>query len=295
MKKSHFWLLFLSISVILCLRDGNNRLNANNSVPVSPFTFLDESRDIPEGWKFETLECEKRVHVDNDTSKQGMLINVSLQYPVIAPANINLKKVQESFAVIFRGNESSALTPQEAFDERVAQFVTGAEEEGRLWKEESNEYINFSFFEDNLATDVHSMNNHVITTSTGGYSYMGGAHGSYYVKYDNIDLRDGSIISENMLFRPGYEGKLAKLIQDAVAERNNSEDETDHISLLVELNQIEPNGNFILSYDGIDYIYNQYEISPYVQGVVEVNIPYEDIAALISERYLEIIENIQSN
>ena len=44
---------------------------------------------------------------------------------------------------------------------------------------------------------------------------------------------------------------------------------------------IQPNGNFRITEAGITYIYNQYEIGPYVLGAVEVTIPWSELKDLL--------------
>ena len=46
---------------------------------------------------------------------------------------------------------------------------------------------------------------------------------------------------------------------------------------------IEPNGNFKLSEEGITYIYGQYEIGPYYLGIIKVTIPWDELGDLVRE------------
>lgn len=262
--------------------------------PASLVISQGDKRPLAEAWNFDTLVFDKRIHIDNDTTKAGMKVGVSFVYPVSSPENIDLRKVQQTFSKIFTNKKNFSGTIKEAFDTIVNNYVSNAIEYGKDWEEEDNEFISFSNFEENTETSVDHVSRYVITVSSGGYSYLGGAHGMYGIGYDNIDLRDGDIIDENKLFNPEYESKLAELIQDVVTERNNSSNEDGHIMLLVEIPEIKSNDNFILSDEGIVYIYNQYEISPYVQGIVEITVPYDKVKPLIKNKYIEVIEDIQS-
>jgi hypothetical protein len=44
---------------------------------------------------------------------------------------------------------------------------------------------------------------------------------------------------------------------------------------------IEPNGNFVIAPEGMTYIYNRYEIGPYVSGIVRVTVPWEELEGLM--------------
>ena len=45
--------------------------------------------------------------------------------------------------------------------------------------------------------------------------------------------------------------------------------------------EIKPNGNFLLSEEGIVYIFNQYEIAPYAAGVIELTIPWDEVSDIL--------------
>ena len=47
------------------------------------------------------------------------------------------------------------------------------------------------------------------------------------------------------------------------------------------IEDIFPNNNFWLDNEGIHYAFNQYEIAPYVMGVIKVDIPYEDLKDIL--------------
>lgn|GEM_PF-1173052 len=259
----------------------------------SPVISSSETKPVHEGWKFDTLVFDRKIHIDNDTTMDAMKVDVSLVYPASSPSYIRLQDIQQSFARVFTGNRKFSGNITVAFDTIVGNYISSAMQYGKEWQEEGNEFINFSNYEETKTTHVDFVYQDLIILSSAHYSYLGGAHGAYYIKYDNIDLRDGSIIEENKLFNPGYENALAELIQNAVRERNDSPDEDEHIMLLVEIPEIKPSGNFFFSPEGIVYVYNQYEIAPYVQGPVEITVPYYKLHSIINNDYAQIISSIK--
>ena len=44
-----------------------------------------------------------------------------------------------------------------------------------------------------------------------------------------------------------------------------------------------PSKNFLLKSDGIDFLYNAYEIAPYVVGVTVLKIPYEALTDVLKK------------
>ncbi|MDU1904294.1 MAG: RsiV family protein [Dysgonomonas sp.] len=245
-----------------------------------------------EEWRFDSLTFQKTIHIDNDTSKGSFTSDIYFIYPVSVPDEINLKDLQKTFARIFSEDENFSGTPQQVFDEVVNTYMAEALEDIQEREKEQNDSFVFSNYEQNKGNSIDDIfKQYILSISTGYYSYTGGIHGNYYESYCNIDLRNCQIIEESQLFKAGYEEKLASLIQDIINERNSSTDDNDHISLLGNITDIKPNQNFCFSENGIIYIYNPYEIGPYSQGMVEIEIPYEEIEVLLNENYSFILNN----
>lgn len=108
------------------------------------------------------------------------------------------------------------------------------------------------------------------------YIYTGGAHGGRTVICRNFNVKDGSAAAEDDIFIDGYETKLTRLLAEKAVEAVGEENTE---SLWTE--NIKPNGNFILSNDGIRYIFNQYEIAPYALGVIEIQINWDEIKDIV--------------
>jgi len=268
----------LLISLFISINGYGNEHKTNNKIKLA---------DIPiEEWRFDSLTFQKTIHIDNDTSKGSFTCDIYFIYPVSVPGEVNLKGLQSTFAQIFSEDEDIPETPQQAFDKIVNTYMSEALEDIQEREKEQNDaflFYNYELNKGNAIDDIFKQ--HILPVSVGYYSYTGGIHGNYYEYYCNIDLRDCKIIEESRLFKPGYEEKLTLLIQNAINERNNSENEDDHISLLGNIEDIKSSGNFCFSENGIIYIYNPYEIGPYAQGMVEIEIEYDEIETLLDEKY----------
>lgn len=108
------------------------------------------------------------------------------------------------------------------------------------------------------------------------YTYTGGAHGGTSISGLNFDRKTGDTLSEDDIFAYGYEERLS----DALRSHLKSSLPTEDYDMLFDTD-ITPNGNFILSKAGITYIYGQYEIGPYVCGIIKVTVPWEEIQSLL--------------
>ena len=109
------------------------------------------------------------------------------------------------------------------------------------------------------------------------YTYTGGAHGMTSETTLNFDTDNGSLIGETELFQDGYEERLSSLLSLHLPEALQEPGDT----AMLFTRDIRPNGNFRVSEAGITYIYNQYEIGPYVLGAVEVTVPWEELKDLL--------------
>ena len=111
------------------------------------------------------------------------------------------------------------------------------------------------------------------------YTYTGGAHGMTSETALNFDMKTGSLLTEGDFFKEGYKEKLPALLSGHLA--SSLENPADTSMLFTR--EIGPNGNFMVSPEGVTYIYNQYEIGPYVMGAIRVTVPWDELEGLIEE------------
>jgi len=94
------------------------------------------------------------------------------------------------------------------------------------------------------------------------YSYLGGAHGTTRITVGTLDRRDGRRMQVSDFVPSGKLAALRQALYDGAVEKLGGKDH-----LQSEVGVIE---NFYLAKDGLHFIYNQYEIACYADGVVEV-------------------------
>lgn len=109
------------------------------------------------------------------------------------------------------------------------------------------------------------------------YTYTGGAHGTTSVIALNLDMKTGAAVTEEEMFKAGYSDRLSGHLTGRLPESLENPADT---SMLFEKN-IRPNGNFTVSDSGVTYIYNQYEIGPYVMGTINVTVPWNELEDLL--------------
>lgn len=124
------------------------------------------------------------------------------------------------------------------------------------------------------------------------YTYNGGAHGMSTVTNYIFDLRTGKIINEMDIFGKNIDRPLHHLlVEQARLLRNDSilPSETDIFSD----DMIVANGNVELGENGLSYIFNPYEIAPYVYGIISIPLDNAKVLPLL-DRSCPVYDYIKS-
>ncbi len=115
------------------------------------------------------------------------------------------------------------------------------------------------------------------------YGYTGGAHPFSGRRYSVLSLKDASQIILPDLLNPGYETALNVAAEKIFRQvRKLKEEETPEEQGFSFPNDVfSVNDNFGVLKEGLDFIFNPYEIAPYALGPTQFLVPYEDIQELI--------------
>lgn len=107
------------------------------------------------------------------------------------------------------------------------------------------------------------------------YSFRGGAHGIQTLSNIVFDNKTGDVVREEDLFTPGYEEPVAQLLRLAV--KTSMEEEDPELMQLVQLELVVPNGNFCVREDGVEWLFQPYEVGPYALGIVSATLSWEEL------------------
>jgi len=113
------------------------------------------------------------------------------------------------------------------------------------------------------------------------YSFRGGAHGIQTLSQIVFDAKTGEQVHEADLFAPGYEEPVAQLLRLAV--KSAMEQEDPELMQLVNLEEVRPNGNFSLHEDGVEWLFQPYEVGPYALGIVSATLTWEDLRPFMKQ------------
>lgn len=113
-----------------------------------------------------------------------------------------------------------------------------------------------------------------LASDYGGYS--GGAHGYYGTTVHTFDLAAGRMVRAADLFKPGSEGEIVALLEQAFRDSRGLEAGADiKEALLVE--SIPLTDNFSVDGNGITFVYVPYEIASYADGQIELTLPWQSL------------------
>lgn len=105
----------------------------------------------------------------------------------------------------------------------------------------------------------------IITLKNRGYLYEGGVHGFGWESGETFLVKDGTVLSTDM-FPPIY--VMKDTILRGIADKSNISIE-DVYYRLFNASEIDYPGVVVIEEDGINFIYQPYEIAPYSEGVVK--------------------------
>ncbi len=134
-------------------------------------------------------------------------------------------------------------------------------------------------WEEISAMKLVSHQNDILILQYSGSGYSGGAHGYYNEIYKVFDLKNKKAISQNEIFQNPND----KFWNDILMKNFTDKDQKE--MLLVD--KIELNDNFYFDNQGITFVYNQYEITAYAAGVVNITIPFSSIKEKLKPEFLK--------
>lgn len=239
--------------------------------------------------KTEEKDYVKKYFLSKDTTKGALSIDVEVEIPVAFADKEVLKSIRTILITNLFGEEYIS----HATDSLVFLFTKDLCADYK----ENNEPLltaldsanRYSFNNEHVVSGFSLLSDKKIYVyGIERYVYMGGAHGLETRNYYNFDLKTGKSITEKDLFKTNYETELSELIKKRIIEESKESNETKDLEPILSLedtdfwsDSIKPNGNFYITDESINYVFNPYEIAPYYMGQTEVTIPFNRLKSLL--------------
>lgn len=255
------------------------------------------------GVKYDTVFIAEQYHLEGDSAKPSCSINLVFVYPTEI-RKMDVGDLQKIFIQSVFGLPYDSLSPHDAASQYVQNYIDNYKNDARTYSENADEIAQINA----MMPDVHiDESEHAVENSF--YSYYeklsdsivydyydvlsfqvkqsnskGAAHS--YSSYRNyvVNLKNGTLLTENDIFNPGYDTALQSLFVASLLEQNKvkSVNELEDLGYF-GIEEVMPNRNFLVNGDGIIYTFNKGEYSAYQLEAPEVFIPYSAIRSLLKE------------
>ena len=255
------------------------------SVLVSVTFFSCTSKTV----KTEEKDLTKRYYLTKDTTKGWLNVDIEVEIPTqFADTNV-LKSIRATIISNLFGNEYISQPNDSLVPIFAKELLSDYRDNNEPLINELDSTSHYSFNNEHTVTGFSLLSDKKIYAyGVERYIYMGGAHGLETRNFYNFDLKTGKIITEKDLFKANFESELAKLIKARIVEESkeykdekNSEPITDLEDTDFWTDSIKSNGNFYITDESINYVFNPYEIAPYYMGQTEVTLPFSRLKSLL--------------
>ena len=105
------------------------------------------------------------------------------------------------------------------------------------------------------------------------YWYRGGAHGSSTYCQIVFDAKTGDVITEADIFTDGSSRPVASLMQEQV--RKDIEADNPEVLDLLDLDLVEPNANFSVGPEGMQWLFQPDDLLPHAFGPLTVTVSWD--------------------
>lgn len=144
-------------------------------------------------------------------------------------------------------------------------------------------------------SDIHA---HVLENNSNYLSiaidyddFMGGAHGNHGMIFSNYNIKTKKRIVLNDIIPAGKMDSLTLIAKEIFIKQEGIDGKVKTFdNYFFKDNIFSLNDNFLLQDSSILFLYNIYEIKPYVDGMTNLEIPYQDIKSLLSAEAKEILK-----
>lgn len=228
----------------------------------------------------------ERFYLAADTSKGALSIELNVEIPVCFDDDKVLDSIRNNIISNLFGLEYISFDN----DSLVQQFTADLKTEYKLTNEpiltEMDEKSLYSFNNEHILDGFSLLSDeHIYSYGINRYVFMGGAHGLNTINYLNFNLKNGKQITESDLFMKNSTKKLTELIKKRIVEQSLEDESLEPIKNLEKtdfwIDAIKPNGNFYITDESLNYVFNPYEIGPYYLGITEVRLPYERLKSIL--------------
>jgi hypothetical protein len=239
--------------------------------------------------KTEEKDLVKRYFLSSDTLKGALSVDIEVEIPVaFADSNV-LKSIRTTIITNLFGEEYICQPNDSLVKLFYKELYTDYKENNEPLLNVKDSSNNYSFDNEHTLSGFSLLSDKKIYVyGVERYVDMGGAHGLETRNFYNFDLKTGKLISENDIFVSNFKSSLSDLIKKRIVEESHETNDTKETEPILNLedtdfwtDSIKPNGNFYITDESINYVFNPYEIAPYYMGQTEVTLPFNRLKNIL--------------
>lgn len=136
-------------------------------------------------------------------------------------------------------------------------------------------------WEDNTEIKLYATTKNSFTLALINYNYSGGAHANTTVIYKNYNIEDAKELGVEDIFIKGYENKLTSAANKFYREQNKLTKTESLTKVGWYGDEFVLSDNFAITVKGLEFLYNPYEVKPYIAGITTFLLPYEKILSIM--------------
>lgn len=242
-------LLFL-LALTACSSKSGSASSNFELVKSEKTVSIDNSKDAP--------QCHVELEVlqaKNATSTAGRLINEAIVQKIFDMEDLSVQAAVDSFANTYTRDYRQNMAP--------------------LYREDRADAAKHAWYEYRYVVTTEAidngngMTNYIINLNY----YEGGAHGITQRLTMNFDNKTGHQVSLTDVFGADYVASLTELLLKALLDKTGKKnlDALHQNGYLYSMDMFIPE-NYIIEEDKVIFIFNPYEIAPYSEGLIELEI-----------------------
>jgi len=136
--------------------------------------------------------------------------------------------------------------------------------------------------------NIADLNDKIVTYRVTHTSYGGGAHPNTTTDIFSYDLARGEVLTFDKLFAGGSSQKLLEIIKETLATQLGTTPE-GLANAGIFTDQLTYPGQPCIIRDAVVFHYNPYEIAPYSEGMIDVNVWAEELEEYLTPRGRELL------
>lgn len=208
----------------------------------------------------------------------------SIELILLHPANYSIQGVADSVSrhieEYFFNSSADESDPVKMLEKEKDIYFRNYKSTNEEIYQEGSTSFNWQKIE--RAAILHNENS-LLSIQFYDYGYTGGAHGFGVSKFKVFDLNTGKPYTLDDIFRPDYINDLRDIINYQVRADYNLSSYENLTAAGFFYETIDPSPNFYVTKEGIGFYYNQYEVTPYAMGPIDVFVPFSKLKRIMNQ------------